>query len=442
MNPTAFKHQVFYFKVAAEHLIGVIPTLDLAFKLASLDNFLPGYVWNDIHPLFYDGFKRKLRVKRVLVLTLDCNLNCSYCFEGKSKTNASMSDECVENIIAKQFEEAKKFNKQLISFSLFGGEPTLQWSGVRTAINTAQKYEKIYGIKCIKAIVTNGLMNEKKANYLSNSFDYIYMSLDGPKELFNLQRKSRNINAYDKIFGNAQTIYNSKAKLNFKVTITSHTVDRMKEIDDFFAFHFPTCGRLYQPCMIERKSHLFVNFEDFIEKFFYLKSYSCFPETLAMSLYKAYPSDRFCNLQIRNVIYPDNLVLACHRSNLCIPNDLVKSNFFVGTCDHGLINRNPEQDRHLMQFSLNSLQECSDCFARFYCCGGCPAIKLFYNQNIKEKASYCDQIKNYLISTLLTSLGETASNFVTQFQKLQPSNTDMEYHHFLEKYTTRTIKLS
>ncbi|MFR7667152.1 MAG: radical SAM protein [Mediterraneibacter faecis] len=114
----------------------------------------------------------------------------------------------VENGIKQMFSEAKQLNKKLISISLFGGEPSMNWKAVETAIRTAKMLEQETGIRCYKAIVTNGVMDTAKVIYLAENMDFIYFSFDGPRDLFLKQRKPKGGNdAYETIFNNAQEVY-------------------------------------------------------------------------------------------------------------------------------------------------------------------------------------------------------------------------------------------
>ena len=85
--------------------------------------------------------------------------------------------------------------------------------------------------------------------------------------------------------------------------------------------------------MVDHDDELYISFGEFLEKYLELKRYTLFSKNMSTSLYKNKPSDRFCNLMVRNVIYPDGNVLTCHRSNMCIPDDAVEREFKVGSCN-------------------------------------------------------------------------------------------------------------
>ena len=330
------------------------------------------------------------------------------------------------------FAEAEKANKKLISYSLFGGEPTINWEVVENAIKITKELENKTNIKCYKAIVTNGVMEDFKSDFLSKNFDFIYFSLDGPKELFIKQRRSNNSDKlYNIIYNNAKKIYKTDSYLSFKITVTSFTIDYLKEIDDFFSDNFPTCSRLYQPCMVDENDILYVDFSYFLEKYLELKRYSIFPKNMMNSLYKNKPSDRFCNLSIRNVIYPNGNVLSCHRSNMCIPEDKIRSEFYVGYWKDGIIYRDLEKHEYMKTFEVDNIEDCKDCIFKYHCCGGCPTIKLLSkNPNMFRKSDYCETMLKYSYTLLMSRL----FNINMEYIKELPINKTVEKNEVSEKY--------
>jgi sulfatase maturation enzyme AslB (radical SAM superfamily) len=173
----------------------------------------------------------------------------------------------VKEIIEELFKEAENNDAKLVSFSLFGGEPTINWDCVVKAVEVADEMTFNTGIKCIKAIVTNGAMETYKTEYISRNFDNIYFSLDGPKELFLKQRKPKSGDyIFDVIYNNALLVYNSGANISFKSTFTKHTIDKMFEVDEFFTLNFPFAGRLFQPVMVEETSDLYISFDELLSQ--------------------------------------------------------------------------------------------------------------------------------------------------------------------------------
>lgn len=437
-------HPIQYFSYD-DKIVGILPSMDKAFLMkSSLD--LPESIVSEEKPIFHKSYKRKDRIKRVFVLTNACNLQCSYCFEGTHNINKVMKPEMVENGIKQMFSEAKQLNKKLISISLFGGEPSMNWEAVEKAISTAKMLEHETGIRCYKAIVTNGVMDTSRVIYLADNMDFIYFSFDGPRDLFLKQRKPKGGNdVYETIFNNAQEVYKRGTYLSFKITVTKHTINSLKEIDDYFSYHFPTCGRLYQPCMVDQDDELYISFGEFLEKYLELKRYTIFAKNMSTSLYKNKPSDRFCNLMVRNVIYPDGNVLTCHRSNMCIPDDAVEREFKVGFCNQdGRITRLPDCQKYMETFVVDSIPDCKECPLKYHCCGGCATIKLLSgNHDMFRKADYCENFLRYAWTELLSRLLDAELNMIGSLPERieSPKGDVIKDIKFFDEYVEKCIEI-
>lgn len=442
-DSTKYLHKIMYYKYRKE-VIGIIPSLDKMF-LTNDCVTLPQSILSGDKPLFHESYKRKLRIKRVFVLTSACNLQCAYCFEGTHTNSQVMSANDVKIGIEAMFQEAMEKNISIISFSLFGGEPTMNWNAVETAISISTYLEELTGIRCYKAIVTNGVMSKTQAEYLSKNMDFIYFSFDGPEELFLLQRKPKGGNeVYNTIFKNANIVYNNGKYLSFKVTVSKLTIDYLKEVDDFFAYNFPMCSRMYQPCMVDVNDPLYISFGDFLEKYNELKTYSIFPNNITTPLHKNIPSDRFCNLAIRNVIYPDRKVLACHRSNMCIPDDKVKQTFIVGNYDeNGNIIKDAKMQERLKMFTVENISECNQCPFKYHCCGGCPTIKLLSgDNNIFRRADYCEDYMRFFFTDLLRRLKILEEEYIVKLPiSINVGNNQIEWDTFMNSTIKRIISM-
>lgn len=66
-----------------------------------------------------------------LIITENCNLNCTYCYE-KHKENSYMTFETAKKIIDKEFEEVS--DKDFIQVEFFGGEPFLNFDLIKEVV--------------------------------------------------------------------------------------------------------------------------------------------------------------------------------------------------------------------------------------------------------------------------------------------------------------------
>lgn len=128
-----------------------------------------------------------------LVLTHQCNLRCTYCYE-KHKDDLTMPLELAKQIVDKELNADDGIAEAEID--LFGGEPLLEFETIKQLIEytKTKKYPKDY----IFFITTNGiLLDEERKAWLAANTQYLQMglSLDGTREMHNLNR----CNSFDKI---------------------------------------------------------------------------------------------------------------------------------------------------------------------------------------------------------------------------------------------------
>ena len=145
-----------------------------------------------------------------LHLTENCNLRCKMCYFW-GETGTSSNDLSGKKPAVMDFELVKKIILELSSvkpfYSLFGGEP----------LTYPYLEELIIRIKKAGSIVdtpTNGTLLAKNASMLVRTgFDSIRVSLDGPRDINDLQRGK---GSYAKAIKGIETLYNEREKAGKK----------------------------------------------------------------------------------------------------------------------------------------------------------------------------------------------------------------------------------
>lgn len=124
----------------------------------------------------------------ILVVTLRCNHKCLYCQSqaiGPLAKNTDMSFEIARKSINIAFKSSS--NDIIIEFQ--GGEPLYNWDVIKKSIKYIREKEKSSNKKVFISLVTNfSLMDERKASFLLENEVSLCTSLDGPKELHDLNR--------------------------------------------------------------------------------------------------------------------------------------------------------------------------------------------------------------------------------------------------------------
>ena len=125
-----------------------------------------------------------------------CNLGCRYCYYLKKEnlyrkgTRFRMPDDILEQYIVQHIDAS---DSPVIGFSWHGGEPTVLGLDYFRKIVELQHVHKPAGRQIRNGIQTNGtLLNEEWCHFLAAEGFGVGLSLDGPEELHDLYRISKN----------------------------------------------------------------------------------------------------------------------------------------------------------------------------------------------------------------------------------------------------------
>jgi uncharacterized protein len=129
------------------------------------------------------------KYRAVVVLNLDCNLDCDYCYEGEFRHEQYMTQETakllIETVIKEQIGSGKSVN-----ITFYGGEAMLSEDMIRTISLPLQEAAKLKGVAYTFDLVTNGTLFNRAAveRLLPLGLSGAKFTLDGPREIHNRQR--------------------------------------------------------------------------------------------------------------------------------------------------------------------------------------------------------------------------------------------------------------
>ncbi len=127
-------------------------------------------------------------IKPIIVLNLDCNLACLYCFEGNRKGNYYLSEETAGEFV--RFIEARLTGKNTISPVFYGGEPLLSMDMIARLSHMLRDLADANGATYEFSVITNGtLLNRPLVERLRPlGFRAAHITLDGPRDVHNTSR--------------------------------------------------------------------------------------------------------------------------------------------------------------------------------------------------------------------------------------------------------------
>lgn len=170
----------------------------------------------------------------VIKTSFDCNLACSYCYEGQKESCGFLSPTTATNLIKKAGKYAKKTNS-FVTFVWHGGEPLL--AGHEFYSHVLQEQKKLgHGFHYRNSLQTNGLLlNKKMATFLHGNKFNIGVSLDGPEIIHDAQRITKfGKPTFNQAFSAIKNLVSVGAETGALAIFTRNTLDHLDAFYDFF----------------------------------------------------------------------------------------------------------------------------------------------------------------------------------------------------------------
>ena len=339
----------------------------------------------DIYEQYIGAVKQRKTVVKALCLHIahDCNLACKYCFAEEGEYHgrrALMSFEVGKKAL--DFLIANSGNRRNLEVDFFGGEPLMNWQVVKDLVAYGREQEKIHDKNFRFTITTNGvLLNDEIQEFVNKEMDNVVLSLDGRQEVNDHMRPFRNgKGSYDLIVPKFQKLAESRNQQKYYVrgTFTRENLDFSKDVLHFADLGFeqisvePVVGEDTDFYSIQ-KEHLPQIFEEY--------------DILAKELIKREKEGRGVNF-FHFMIDLDGGPCISKRLSGCGSGteylavtpwgDLYPCHQFVGDEDFLMGNvddgiTRPEIAEEFRGCSVYSKDKCKNCFAKFYCSGGCMA---------------------------------------------------------------------
>jgi radical SAM protein with 4Fe4S-binding SPASM domain len=230
-------------------------------------------------------------------VTKQCNFQCTYCyFESGGKMNYELSSAEINKVV---YELPVLEAKRLI---FTGGEPLLR----HDLFDIARRIKNL-DIKLVLGITTNGSMvNYHNSRDIAELFDEIRISIDGFKDINDLQRGH---SSFDKAINAFELVIKAGGNPSAFITATSINIGQLKEFMNFL-FSLGICKIHISPLKLVGRSNdesLLCNREDLNKKVeeFYNDRFGLKTEHINTEL---------CNCGVGQYISinPDGSVFPCH----------------------------------------------------------------------------------------------------------------------------------
>lgn len=349
----------------------------------------------DIYEEYAKNIEKRSVVKAMcLHIAHDCNLRCKYCFadtgsfhHDRSMMSAEVGKKAIDFVIQ---NSGKRKN---IEIDYFGGEPLMNFGVVKEITEYAKEQGAKHGKNFRFTITTNGLLlDEAKKEYINENMSNIVLSIDGTKEVNDRVRvRVDGSGSYDSIVPKFQDIAQSRGQDNYYVrgTFTAYNLDFAKDVLHLADLGFeqtsvePVVAPYEEPYAL-REEHLPKIYEEYekLAKEYVARRKNGKPFNFFHFMIDL--SQGPCVIKRMSgcgsgheyvAVTPDGDIYPCHQ--------------FVGNEDFkmGSVLDGSFDDTIKTMFQGSNVytkDACKDCFAKFYCSGGCPANAYNFNKDINK----------------------------------------------------------
>ena len=331
----------------------------------------------------------------------DCNLRCEYCFAGKGdycQGRMLMTEEVGKAAIDYLLHYSQGRHNLEVDF--FGGEPTINFDVVKKVVEYARSKEKEFDKKFRFTITTNGLiLNDDMMDFINREMYNVVCSVDGRKEINDRVRaRVDGRGCYDAIIPHFQELIRRREasgndenwQYYVRGTFTKYNKDFGNDVMHMFDLGFDQIS--FEPVVADAKQPYALTYEDLPDVFAEYERLSKLIIENKKSAGKHFNFYHFmidldqgpCAIKrLRGcgcgneyvAITPDGDVYPCHQ--------------FVGHEEWKMgnvfdLSINKEMKDNFARATVYHKPKCQECWAKFYCSGGCNANNWQYMGDVLD----------------------------------------------------------
>ncbi len=342
-----------------------------------------------------DFQKRKTVVKALcLHVAHDCNLACGYCFaqEGEYHGRRALMPFAVGKK-ALDFLVANSGARRNLEVDFFGGEPLLNFQVVKDLVAYGRELEKAHQKRFRFTLTTNGvLLGQEAMEFCNREMANVVLSIDGRKEVHDRMRPFRNgRGSYDLVLPRFLEFAKMRGDKSYYVrgTFTRHNLDFCADVLHLADLGFGQIS--IEPVVAPKDADYALREEDLPQLF---DQY----DRLAREMLRREKEGRgfsFFHFQIDLTggpcvykrlsgcgsgseylaVTPWGDLYPCHQF---VGNEA----FCMGNVDAGVTRQDIRQE--FLSCTVYTKEACKNCFARFYCSGGCAANSYQFKGRIDD----------------------------------------------------------
>ncbi|MEF9959046.1 MAG: thioether cross-link-forming SCIFF peptide maturase [Niameybacter sp.] len=381
------KYEADYAKEEIEEAIKELKTLQVEGMLDTEDSY------KDLVPAFLD---REPVVKALcLHVAHDCNLKCKYCFAGEGEYHGDRGMMTLEvGKAAIDFLAKNSAHRKNIEVDFFGGEPLMNFEVVKGVVEYARSIEAQTGKNFRFTMTTNGvLLSDEIIDYLNEHMYNVVLSLDGRPEVNDHMRPTANgKGSYDVIMPKFKKLVEKRGGKQYYIrgTFTHHNTDFASDVLHMADQGFDEVS--VEPVVAPADMDYALQEGD-------MEMICSEYERLAKEMLRRHKEEGKCFNFFHFMVdltggpcvhkrlagcgsgseylaaTPTGELYPCHQF-------VGMPEFKMGDVWEGVVNH--EQRKKFEKCNVYSKQECTECWAKFFCSGGCAANSYNFNGDINS----------------------------------------------------------
>ncbi|MDR5658063.1 thioether cross-link-forming SCIFF peptide maturase [Serpentinicella sp. ANB-PHB4] len=322
----------------------------------------------------------------------DCNIRCQYCFASQGDFEGQrsfMSSEIGKKAIDFLLENSG--SRRNLEVDFFGGEPLMNFNVVKEIVDYGKAKEQQYNKNIRFTITTNGLLlDDENMDYINNQMHNVVLSLDGRKETNDKMRYTINGGGtYDHIVPKLQKMVKLRKGKNYYVrgTFTKHNKNFAQDVLHLADLGFQNIS--VEPVVAGPEHDYAIAKED-------LQLINDQYDYLAKEMTKRNGSKSAFNFFHFNIdlnqgpcvikrllgcgagaeylaVTPEGDLYPCHQ--FVGNKKFLIGNIIDSSVDTTLYN-------YFQEANVYNKEKCDECWAKFYCSGGCHANAYNFNDDI------------------------------------------------------------
>ncbi len=341
-------------------------------------------------------FKKRPTVVKALCLHVahDCNLACRYCFAEEGEYHgrrALMSYEVGKQAL--DFLIANSKSRRNLEVDFFGGEPLMNWQVVKDLVAYGREQEKLHNKNFRFTLTTNGvLLNDEVQEFVNREMSNVVLSIDGRKEVNDRMRPFRGgKGSYELIVPKFRKLADSREQKNYYVrgTFTHNNLDFCEDVLHLADLGFRQIS--VEPVVADPEEDYAIREEDIpviceqydklaaemVRRLGKENEFTFFHFMIDLTggpcVYKRLSG---CGSGTEYLaVTPWGDLYPCHQF-------VGEEDFLMGNVFEGVTRR--EIRDTFKECNVYTKEKCRNCFARFYCSGGCAANSYKFHGSVND----------------------------------------------------------